>query len=253
MLISDFQKNAGRRPTSTAAAGRHHVLRRCRSATSTRRNLSVAPVAVRRGTLRGPGARHDHRRASPTAAVSRPTASTLTLELDGRVGGDGRASTVAPQASASARLRADHASRRRRLRGVVRIGDDALAADNAFHFVLRADAGRSPCCWPAPAARGADDTYLRRALAIGESPRFDVTAATARRADRRGARPRPGGHRATTRRSATRRSRRLAGFAERGGGVLVVAGSRGRRGRRARRMPGALADPVDRSRGAPGA
>jgi hypothetical protein len=60
-------------------------------------------------------------------------------------------------------------------RGAVRIGDDALNEDNAFYFVL------SP---PRPVpvvlvngARAARDQslYLTRALAIGESPKFEVT------------------------------------------------------------------------------
>ena len=52
------------------------------------------------------------------------------------------------------------------MRGVVRVADDALDADNAFHFLL-APAEPVAVLLAAPATRGADDTYLRRALAIG--------------------------------------------------------------------------------------
>ncbi len=99
-----------------------------------------------------------------------------------------------------------------------------------------------------PGGRAADDTYLRRALAIGDAPRFEVTAAAARRGHRRRARPAhvvivndaPLGDAVIA---------RLVRFAEGGGGVLVVAGSRASWPQGAA-MPGTLADPVDRSRAA---
>ena len=76
-----------------------------------------------------------------------------------------------------------------------------------------------------PRGRAADDTYLRRALAIGESPRFDVTA-TALDAVTDDALARAHVVIVNDAPLADAVIARLAAFAERGGGVLVVAGSR---------------------------
>ena len=81
---------------------------------------------------------------------------------------------VAPQAAAS-HVFAPVTITPAGLRGVVRIADDALAADNAFYFVLR-ETRPIAVLLAGPSGRAADDTYLRRALAIGEAPRFEVTA-----------------------------------------------------------------------------
>ena len=107
--------------------------------------------------------------------------------------------------------------------------------------------GRSPCCWPRPAAAGADDTYLRRALAIGESPRFDVTATTV---DQLTDDALAGAsvlivHDAPLGDAVAGRVLR---FAERGGGVFLIAGARASWPQIAG-FPGTLAAPVDRSRG----
>ena len=173
------------------------------------------------------------------------TGVTLALEIDGRAVETARVD-VAPQAAAS-HVFAPVTITPAGLRAVVRVADDALAADNAFHFVLR-ETRPIMVLVAGPSGRGADDTYLRRALAIGDAPRFEVTAAALdavtddalARAHVVIVNDAPLGDAVIA---------RLVRFAERGGGVLVVAGSRASWPQGAA-MPGTLADPVDRSRAA---
>lgn len=110
-------------------------------------------------------------------------------------------------------------------RGAVRISEDALSSDNAFYFVV----------WPGQsisvvvlegARRSRQSLYLRRALAIGDRPSFDVevkSVASLRDADlSRGAviilndTPPPN----------ERIGERLRSFVESGGGLVVVLGER---------------------------
>jgi hypothetical protein len=98
-----------------------------------------------------------------------------------------------------------------------------------------------------PPSRGEEDTYLRRALAIGDSPRFDVTATSADGlTDEALARARVVIVHDAPLADAT--AARLARFATEGGGVLILAGARASWSEAAG-LPAAIAAPVDRSRG----
>ena len=129
-------------------------------------------------------------------------------------------------------------------KGTVRLADDALAADNAFNFVV------SPT---EPVRlmivdRGNADLYLTRALSIGESPRFETVS---RQVDAVSDED--------LRRSAvvvlndvsvsTGLARRLSKYVEQGGGVFVVAGPRATWPQEVDLLPAAIGNPVDRSRG----
>jgi hypothetical protein len=138
-------------------------------------------------------------------------------------------------------------------RGVVRIGDDALKPDNAFHFVL------SP---PRPVplslvngARGSRDTalYLARALAIGETPKFDLaTRALEDLSDDVLARSRVVIINDASPTEAV--AQRLSRFVERGGGLLVVYGTQASwPANAAEFLPATASASVDRSRGPAGA
>ncbi len=133
------------------------------------------------------------------------------------------------------------------MRGSVRAGDDALATDNAFHFVVS----------PAQPVRvividrggtGGGALYLTRALAIGDAPRFETVA---RQPD-------------TLSDDDLRRTsvillndivvpaalaRRLQRFVEGGGGLFVAVGSRATWSPDVDVLPAALEAPVDRTRG----
>jgi len=243
VLITDFQKN-GWAPTDDQRLPAGTAFTPVSVGDLDTANLSVTAAAVRRARFEG------QERAVITGGVAnRGTAPasgvTLTLEIDGRAVETTRVD-VAPQAAVShafAPVTIPPAG----LRAVVRIADDALAADNAFHAVVR-ETRPIGVLLVGPAGRAADDTYLRRALAIGDAPRFEVTAVgidgltdeALGRAHVVVVNDAPLGDAAVA---------RLAGFAERGGGVLVVAGSRATWPQGAT-MPGTIADPVDRSRAA---
>lgn len=131
-------------------------------------------------------------------------------------------------------------------RGTVRIPDDALVADNRFHFVV------SPV-QPVRVAlvdRGGEaaSLHLARALAIGETPRFETISRQPE---------------SLTDDDLRRLSvvvlhdvavspalaRRLAAFVERGGGVLVATGARSSWPGEVDLMPASIGQPIDRTRG----
>ncbi|HEY5616433.1 MAG TPA: BatA domain-containing protein [Vicinamibacterales bacterium] len=133
------------------------------------------------------------------------------------------------------------------MRGSVRAGDDALATDNVFHFVVS----------PAQPVRvividrggtGGGALYLTRALAIGDAPRFETVA---RQPD-------------TLSDDDLRRAsvvllndiavpaalaRRLQRFVEGGGGLFVAVGSRATWSQDVDVLPASVQAPVDRTRG----
>jgi hypothetical protein len=249
IVVSDFQRAAWSPGDGLRLPAGTTVTPVSVTATNTR-NVAVAPVAIQREQVSGQD------RITVTASLLNRSDETIenlpvALEIDGRVA---QSTTVSlqPHAAASAAfppiILTDSNTR-----GTVRVGDDALAADNAFHFVL------SP---PRPIAvsivnggRGSRDQslYLTRALAIGDSPEFEV--ATLGLDD--------------VTEEALSRSRviilndaspseavatRLQRFVERGGGLLVVFASQATWPTgRADFLPAVAVSNVDRSRGTPAA
>ena len=133
VLITDFQKN-GWTPSDDQRLPAGTTFSPVAVGDGSTINLSVAPAAVRRARFEG------QERATVTGGVTNrgtepATGVTLALEIDGRVAETARVD-VAAQASAS-HVFAPVTVAPAGLRGVVRLADDALAADNAFHFVLR--------------------------------------------------------------------------------------------------------------------
>ena len=137
----------------------------------------------------------------------------------------------------------------RNMRGdACELGDDALAADNAFNFVVSpiepvrvivVDRGGA----------GSAALYLTRALAIGDAPQFETVV---RQPDalsdddlRRSAVVVLNDVDGRRRRSA----RRLARFVEQGGGLFVAAGPRARWPQDVDMLPATIGQPVDRTRG----
>lgn len=242
VLVSDFQKNAwvasdeDRLPAGT-------VFTPVAITDAETRNLSVAPVALARQRFEG------QERVVITSGVtnrgSQPAEGvTLSLELNGRVIETTRLS-VAPQASAAATF-APVTLTPGAMRGVVRVAADGLDADNAYHFLVAPSQPVSVLV-VAPGTRGGDDTYLRRALAIGQSPRFDVTAtAIDALTDEALARARVVIVLDAPLNDAS--AGRLAAFAERGGGVLFIAAARASWPQHPA-LPGVLGEAVDRTRG----
>jgi hypothetical protein len=136
------------------------------------RNVAVAPVSIQREQVSGQD------RITVTASLLNRGDEAVNnlpvaLELDGRVAQSASVSLQPHAAAATAFPPVILTSPN--TRGTVRIGDDALAADNAFHFVLSPP--RPIAVAVVNGARGTRDQslYLSRALAIGESPKFEAT------------------------------------------------------------------------------
>ena len=248
ILISDFQRSGWspgdglRLPTGT-------VLTPVSVQGGTVKNLAVTPVTIQRDTSSG-----QDRITVTTGVLNRSeeavTDLPVSLELDGHVAQSVRVS-VQPNGSASATFPPSTLIAPN-TRGTVRIGDDGLARDNAFYFVL------SP---PKPVpvtlvggTRGARDTmlYLARALAIGETPRFEVGTRTAEELTDEVL----GRSRIVILNDASPSeavAARLKRFVDNGGGLLVVYGSQAAwPASAADLLPATPAGTVDRSRGAAG-
>jgi len=172
------------------------------------------------------------------------TNGQLVLEIGGR---PIQTERLDVEASSSASVTFAPVSLSANMRGTVRAGADALAADNAFNFVIS----------PAQPVRvvvvdrggtGSATLYLTRALAIGDAPRFETTV---RQPD-------------TVSDDDLRRAslvilndisvpaalgRRLARFVDAGGGLFVALGPRAVWPQEADILPAALEAPVDRTRG----
>ncbi len=208
------------------------------------RNVSVTPPSIQREVFSG------QERVAVTAGLINRSAVPITnfnvsLEIDGRAMQTTQVSMqpkgAATTTFAPVTITADNT------RAAVRIDGDALAADNAFHFVL------TP---PRPVdvtlvTRGTrgPSVYLTRALSIGESPRFAVNVA---------------GLDSLTEELLNRTrviilddvspsdatAARLKRFVENGGGLFVVMGPQASwSGSAVDLLPGTPAAVVDRTRG----
>jgi hypothetical protein len=212
------------------------------------RNVAVTPAAVQRETFQG------QERVIVTGGVLNRSASPIadldvSLEVDGRVVQTMPVS-IEPHGAATTTfapvtITADNT------RAAVRIPDDALAADNAFHFVLTPP--RPVDVTLVSRSTRNSTLYLTRALAIGENPRFTVT-------------PRNVDGLTDDVLSRTRviifddvnpsdvTAARVKRFVEHGGGVFVINGPQAAwSGTAADLLPATSAGAVDRTRGAAGA
>ena len=176
ILISDFQRRGWEQ-----TPGRDDVklperttLTPVNVASGETSNLSVTPISLQRTRF------ENHDRVAVTAGLvnhsPKPVSNVmLSLAVDGQsiqslpvsVGAGGSTSvTFAPFTVAS-----------RNMRGTVRLPDDALKRDNVFNFVV---SPAEPVHAFLIGRSGADkqSLYLSRALAIGESPRVELTART---------------------------------------------------------------------------
>lgn len=209
-------------------------------------NLSVTPVAIERSAFAS------QERVTVTAGVTNHGAGTaqaadVALEINGRTIQTLQV-TVEPHASASATF-APVTVTDAEIRATVKLGDDALPHDNAFHFVVAA--GRPVRTLLVDHAAGRDALYLARALAVGDAPRFDTVV---RPADAVSADDLQSANLVIVNdvQVSTTLASRLLAFVEGGGGLLVIAGQRGTWPQGgAAGLPGLPAEAVDRSRGQP--
>jgi hypothetical protein len=210
-------------------------------------NLAVTPVSLQRSTF------SNQQRVTVTAGVvNHGTAPVrgvaLTLELGGR-GVQTQRVNVEAGGSSSTTFEPVTVSERNQ-RASVRLPSDALERDNVFNFVVSPDEPvRVILAERAGAPRDAS-LYLSRALAVGDSPRFEVTPRNADSVSNED----------LTRASvvvlndvaiASSTSERLARFVESGGGLFVIAGERAAWSGPANVLPGVVGNAVDRSTGTP--
>jgi uncharacterized membrane protein len=248
VLVSDFQRGGWRGEEGARLPAGVTLTPVSVDAPATRPNLSVTAVSMVRSTF----ANQD--RVTVTAAVvnrSDEPVRDAVVKLDlGGIPVGTKSVSLEPAAGASVTFEPVTISGRN-TRGTVTLGEDLLAADNAFHFVLSpSEPVRVILVDRGGADRGgtASALYLTQSLAIGEAPKFQVTmrAPDAVSDDdlRRAA--------VVVLNDVTVTSavgRRLARFVDQGGGLFVAAGPRAGWPGDVDLLPASLGAPVDRSRG----
>ena len=243
VLISDFQRGGWRGEEGARLPQGATVTPVPVQGPADRPNVSVTAVSLSRSSF------SNQERVTVTAGLvnrsEQPVnGSTATLEVAGlpvatqpvRIEPGGTASVTFDPFTLSSRNQ----------RGTVRIGDDALNADNALNFVISPEEPvRVTVVDRGSAGAG---LYLTRALAVGEAPRFEVLQ---RQMDALSD--------DDLRRSAVvllndvpvnqALARRLARYVEQGGGLFVAAGQRASWPQDVDTLPGPIGAPVDRTRG----
>jgi hypothetical protein len=243
VLISDFQR-VGWRGEEGARLPEGTVLTPVPVQSSGgQANVSVTAVSLARSTF------SNQERVTVTAGLTNRTEAdvrgqTATLEVQGipvatkpvQIEGGGATSVTFDPVTVSGR----------NMRGTVRLSNDALAVDNAFHFVLSpTEPVRIAVVDRGSAAAG---LYLARALAVGESPRFETSTKQLDALSDEDLRRHaviilndvavPAGV-----------AKRLARFVDQGGGLFVAAGPRATWPQDVDLLPGSIGNPVDRTRG----
>jgi hypothetical protein len=209
-------------------------------------NVSVTSVTFKRTRFA------NEERVVVTAAIanrgSAPVENTpVVLEVDGLDVATSRA-TLAPGVTNAVTFPAFTLAQSF-VRGRVKAGTDALAADNVFHFVLSPARPTPVLVVVRDGAAAAESLFLTAALAVGTPAQFDaqvvpVSKLTADALSRA---------RVVIVSDATMPGTlgpAMKGFVERGGGVFSVVGSRGGPlDGSGELMPGTLADPRDAAGG----
>jgi hypothetical protein len=245
ILITDFQR-AGWQGAEGVRLPDGTALTPVSVAEADTANLSVTPVSLQRSTF------SNQQRVTVTAGVVNhgavaARAVDLTLELGGR-GVQTQKVSIEPGGSSSVTFDPVTVSERN-VRAAVRLASDKLERDNVFNFVLSPEEPVRVVVAERAGATREGSLFLLRALAVGESPRFEVTS---RGAD------------ALTTDDLARASvivlndaavgsataDRLARFVSGGGGLLVIAGPRAAWSGPAEVLPGPLGAAVDRTSGA---
>lgn len=137
------------------------------------------------------------------------------------------------------------------VRGTVRAGDDDLAADNAFRFVVTPQDPVSVLLVEPRNAGANHSLYFVRALAIGSEPEFQVDVESANRLSEEDLEGRSVVVLSDVPFPSGSTGERLAEFVREGGGLLVLLGRRNAPGAwpesGLQMLPGRLGAPVDRA------
>ena len=247
VMISDFQRTGWQGAEGVRLPDRVELIPRPIVDSSTS-NLSVTPVSLQRSTF------SEQDRVTVTGGVTNHSPSPasnveLSLEIDGRAVQTERVS-IEPNSSASVTF-APFTPAAKNTRGTVRIASDKLPLDNAFNFVVSPKESIRIIIAERPGAPRDVSLYLSRALALGETPPFDIVMksidAVSTEDLQRAAvvilNDAP---------VAQLTAERLATFVARGGGLLIALGSRATWPVAAGPsdiLGGALGQPIDRTTG----
>jgi hypothetical protein len=243
ILISDFQRG-GWRGDEGARLPRGAVLTPAPiQSIADRPNVTVTGVSLAGSTF------SNQERVAITAGVmnrsERPVrGATIALEVSGLPVAS-KPLAIEPASAASITFDPVTVSSRY-MRATVRTSEDALAADNTFNFVL---SPTQPVRLALVDRGSAESTlYLTRALAIGDSPKFETVVRSPDQLSED-----------DLRKSAAvllndvpvtpPLARRLARYVQQGGGLLVAAGPRASWPSDVDVLPASLGLPVDRTRG----
>jgi hypothetical protein len=241
ILISDFQRGGWRGEEGARLPEGTVMTPVPVTASLDKPNVSITAVSLARSSF------SNQERVTVTAGLTnradKPVSGqTLTLEVGGIPVAN---KPVTLDAGGSTSISFDPVTvSSRNLRGTVRLSDDALPTDNAFNFVV----SPSEPVRVAVVDRGGAGTglYLARALAVGESPRFEMTnrqVDTLSDDDLRR-------HAAVVLNDvvvSTGLARRLLRYVEQGGGLLVATGPRTSWPADVDLLPGTIGNPVDRT------
>jgi Mg-chelatase subunit ChlD len=244
VVISDFQRNGWRGEEGARLPQGTTVRPVVMTGGEDQPNVSVTAVSLARSTFS-----NQERVAVTAVTVNRSMRALRGGRLALEVGG--RAIQTKPlevEAGTSASVTFDPVTLPAGvMRATVRAGDDALAADNVFHFVASpAQPVRVLVIDRGGAAGGA--LYLTRALAIGDAPRFDAVVRQPDAVSDEDLR-RASAVVVNDAAVSTALGRRLQRFVEAGGGLLAAAGPRATWAADVDLLPAALEAPVDRTRG----
>jgi hypothetical protein len=241
VMISDFQRNGWVRDESLRLP-EGTAFRAIPITDAQPANVTVSSVLPQRSVFSG------QERVTVAAGVVNRGPSAVNnvqvrLELDGRAV-ETQTISVQPGAPASVTFQ-PFTLARAFTRGTVRIGDDALKQDNAFHFIA-SPAQRLPVLLVEPPRVARDASFfLQKALAIGTTPAFQVNvrqgeSISATDLDR---------HRVVILNdtAALSSGNMLKNFVSTGGGLLVVLGEHANWGTDSNDLlPGVPANVVDR-------
>jgi hypothetical protein len=241
VMISDFQRNGWVRDESLRLP-EGTTFRAIPITDAQPANVTVSSVLPQRSVFSG------QERVTVAAGVVNRGPSAVNnvqvrLELDGRAV-ETQTISVPPGAPASVTFQ-PFTLARAFTRGAVRIGDDALKQDNAFHFIA-SPAQRLPVLLVEPPRVPREASFfLQKALAIGNTPAFQVNvrqgeSITTTDLDR---------HRVVILNdtAALSSGNMLKNFVAKGGGLLVVLGEHANWGTDSNDLlPGVPANVVDR-------
>ncbi len=245
VLISDFQRS-GWQGGEGVRLPDGAILTPVAITDSGKANLAIAPVSLQQSEFQ-----NQQRITVTTGAVNHTDVAVSNVEIALEIGGraiQSRRVSVAARGSASTTFDPVTVAERN-VRATVRLANDALAADNVFHFVVSPENPVDVVIGERAGSGRNTSLYLTRAVAVSEAPRIE---AKVRQADSLSNEDLAAASVVILNDApvAQTTAERLQTFVQRGGGLFVVAGEKATWPSVADILPGVPGAAVDRSRGA---